>query len=193
MLNKRIFVSLLSLTLLVAMSSGCRKPKGPGADDTGLLNEDIYNNDDELIPDMNQWDDIDGPGGVGIGLGDRFDLSREITPGDGANIQNVLFGYDSSNVEPSERYKVEEVGGYLLDNPDVALMIEGHADERGSSDYNLALSERRALAIRDYVLSLGVQPERMTTAPMGEEAPVAFGHDESTWQMNRRGEFRFFK
>jgi peptidoglycan-associated lipoprotein len=72
------------------------------------------------------------------------------------------------------------------------VIIEGHGDERGSREYNLALGERRALAIRDYLISLGVDPSIIQTKSLGEEMPAATGHDESAWRMNRRGVFAIY-
>jgi peptidoglycan-associated lipoprotein len=101
----------------------------------------------------------------------------------------VLFGYDSSQVSASERPKIEAVSQHLLQNPSVAVIIEGHCDERGSCEYNLALGERRALAVRSYLTGLGISSDRIQTKSLGEEAPAAPGHDESAWSLNRRGEF----
>lgn len=183
----RFLLTVITVVAVLGLTSGCRKPKSAGDD---ALNPDVTGIDDGQIPDATPW----GQGGEfdGSPLGSRPDLGTEFVPAD-LNIQNVLFGYDSSNVEPSERYKVEIVGDYLVNNPEVSLVVEGHADERGSSDYNLALSERRALAIRDYLVQLGAGAARLTTSPMGEEYPVSFGHDEQSWQVNRRGEFKFYK
>jgi peptidoglycan-associated lipoprotein len=71
--------------------------------------------------------------------------------------------------------------------------VEGNCDERGSNEYNLALGERRALAVRAYLVNLGIDAGRIQTKSLGEERPVALGHDESSWQQNRRAEFQLFK
>lgn len=103
--------------------------------------------------------------------------------------ETVYFAYDSSQVSSSERNKIEAVAQYLKQNPSKALIIEGHCDERGSREYNLALGERRALAIRSYLAGLGIGAERIQTKSLGEEMPAVLGHDESAWSKNRRGEF----
>jgi peptidoglycan-associated lipoprotein len=72
------------------------------------------------------------------------------------------------------------------------VVIEGHCDERGSREYNLALGERRALAVRAYLVGLGIDATRLQTKSYGEEQPVAMGHDESSWSRNRRAEFVLF-
>ena len=103
--------------------------------------------------------------------------------------QAVYFDYDSSTVKPSERSKIEEVASKLGGMEGASVIVEGHCDERGSAEYNLALGERRALAIRAYLVGLGVAAERVQTKSFGEENPVAMGHGEDSWHLNRRGEF----
>ena len=101
----------------------------------------------------------------------------------------VLFAYDSAQVSPDQRAKIEAVGSHLKQNPAHAVIVEGHCDERGSREYNLALGEQRALAVRSYLAGLGIGGDRIQTKSYGEENPVAPGHDESAWSQNRRGEF----
>jgi peptidoglycan-associated lipoprotein len=78
---------------------------------------------------------------------------------------------------------------WLQNQRDVRLRLEGHCDERGTVDYNLALGEQRAQAARDYLLSLGVAPERLATVSYGKERPLDPGHEESAWARNRRVHF----
>lgn len=104
----------------------------------------------------------------------------------------VMFAYDSSQVNPEEVGKVEAVAGYLKKGKAQGVIVEGHADERGSREYNLALGERRALAIRDYLINLGVDPAIIQTKSYGEEMPEAMGHDEESWRQNRRGVFGIY-
>lgn len=121
----------------------------------------------------------------GISMGDRFSGGQEY-PG---VFEPVYFGYDSSQIAGAERAKVETVSNYLLGNPQTAVIIEGHTDERGSNEYNQSLGERRAQAVRTYLTSLGIEPERIQTKSLGEEAPADAGHTEAAWKLNRRGEF----
>jgi len=104
----------------------------------------------------------------------------------------VYFDYDSARIKTSERGKLEQVAEYLRKNPNVGLIVEGHCDERGSREYNLALGERRAQAVRAYLTGLGIDPSRIQTKSYGEEKPVALGHDEASWRLNRRAEFVLF-
>ncbi len=103
--------------------------------------------------------------------------------------QPVYFAYDSSTVADAERTKIEEVASFLRSNATRAVVVEGHCDERGSNEYNLALGERRALAVRAYLVGLGIGAERIQTKSFGEEQPVAMGHNEESWRLNRRSEF----
>ncbi|MDD5483411.1 MAG: OmpA family protein [Kiritimatiellae bacterium] len=105
----------------------------------------------------------------------------------------VLFGYDSAQVHELERHKIDAAADYLKGNQGVGVIIEGHCDERGSAEYNLALGERRALAVRAYLIGLGIDGANIQTKSYGKERPVDPGHDESAWSLNRRSEFVFFK
>lgn len=105
----------------------------------------------------------------------------------------VLFAYDSAQIQESERSKLDAAADYLKKNAGVGVIAEGHCDERGSAEYNLALGERRALAVRAYLIGLGIDGANIQTKSYGEEQPVNPGHDESAWRLNRRSEFVFFK
>ncbi|MDO9541732.1 MAG: OmpA family protein [Kiritimatiellia bacterium] len=105
----------------------------------------------------------------------------------------VMFDYDSAQIQESERPKIEAVADYLNKNTGVGVILEGHCDERGSAEYNLALGERRALAARAYLIGLGIDGENIQTKSYGEEQPVNPGHDESAWRLNRKSDFVFFQ
>ncbi|QBG49338.1 peptidoglycan-associated lipoprotein Pal [Verrucomicrobia bacterium S94] len=112
--------------------------------------------------------------------------------GDRSVVDPVYFAYDSSQVNPEEAGKVEKVAELLNKNKWQGVIVEGHTDERGSREYNLALGERRALAVRDYLISLGVDPSKIQTKSYGEEMPDNMGHDESAWRANRRAVFAMY-
>lgn len=144
--------------------------------------------------------DLYGSNGNMIGSGPIIEggmpmLSEQFAYPDNVNREMftpVLFAYDSSQVSPQEAPKVENVAKYLLKNKD-GVIVEGHTDERGSREYNLALGERRALAVREYLITMGVGAERIQTNSKGEEDPAAFGRDETSWQQNRRAVFGIYK
>jgi len=101
----------------------------------------------------------------------------------------VHFAFDSSVIRPDEKSKVANVATYLKANSADAVKIEGHCDERGTEEYNRALGERRALALREMLVGMGIEPDRADTISYGKDRPADPGHDESAWKANRRGVF----
>ena len=104
-------------------------------------------------------------------------------------LQMVFFPFDSSVLSPEAIKALKDNAAYLRDNPSVKVQIEGHCDERGTVEYNLALGERRAKAARDRLKKLGVPQARMSTISYGKERPLDPGHDEGAWSKNRRSAF----
>lgn len=107
--------------------------------------------------------------------------------------ENIHFRYDNYQVDPEEVYKVEKVARYMQEQPSTYLIAEGHCDERGSREYNLSLGEHRSQAVRAYLISLGVEPDRIQTRSLGEEQPLDPGHGKGAWRMNRRAEFSIYR
>jgi peptidoglycan-associated lipoprotein len=103
--------------------------------------------------------------------------------------QIAYFDFDKYNLRSDARAALEADARLLKDNPNVKVLIEGHCDERGTVEYNLALGERRARASMDYLISLGIERHRLDIISYGKEKPVALGHNESSWSKNRRAEF----
>ena len=99
----------------------------------------------------------------------------------------VFFGFDKFNLKADARKTLEKQAVWMKANPSVTVNVEGHADERGTREYNLALGERRANSVKDYLAALGVNPARMKTISYGKERPVASGSNEAAWGQNRRG------
>jgi peptidoglycan-associated lipoprotein len=99
---------------------------------------------------------------------------------------DIYFDYDESTLTDDTRDKLSRNADLLKGNPQFSVTIEGHADERGTNEYNLALGERRANAVRDYLGSLGVSGDRLRTLSYGEERPVCTSNEESCWSQNRR-------
>ncbi len=173
--------------------TGCRYDKsGEDADATG-----------------NDVATVDGAGANGQGVGSDIDT---ITGSDGVpatelkfdqdpnymrctdvDFPPVYFGFDASNLASGEMSKVEAVASHLQSHPNRVVIIEGNCDERGSNEYNLSLGELRAISIRDYLVSLGIDPRRVQTKSYGEEKPAVSGSGESVWAKNRRGEFAVFQ
>ena len=103
--------------------------------------------------------------------------------------EDVHFAFDSSLLDVDAERILEQKAAWLQDNGDATVQIEGHCDERGTSAYNLALGERRANSVQEYLTVLGVDPSRLSTISYGEEQPLDPGHDEAAWSRNRRAHF----
>lgn len=101
----------------------------------------------------------------------------------------VFFDFDKSDLKPAGRRTVEALAAWMNNFPATTLTIEGHCDERGTREYNLALGERRANAVYDYLLALGIQPNRLRTISYGKERPAVLGSNEEAWAQNRRAVF----
>ena len=116
---------------------------------------------------------------TGAKPGSQLDL--EITIGD-----RVFFGFDKSTLTSSARNQIERWGAWLITYPQNKLIIEGHADERGTREYNLALGERRANSAKDYLMTYGVSASRISVISYGKERPVDSGSNPLAWSKNRR-------
>ena len=118
--------------------------------------------------------------------------NREILPGSVGDLEvnvgnRVLFDYDRYNLRPAAQATLERQAAWLNSYPNVTVTIEGHCDERGTREYNLALGARRANAAKDYLVSLGINPLRITTISYGKERPAILGSNQDAWAQNRRG------
>ncbi|WP_127477754.1 peptidoglycan-associated lipoprotein Pal [Sulfurivermis fontis] len=136
----------------------------------------------------------DGRGGVETGsaqLGGEFGASPLTDPASPLAKRVIYFAFDSSEVTPEGRELIATHARYLAQNPEISVVLEGHADERGSREYNLALGERRAKAVERLMTLQGVGARQVQVISFGEERPVAFGHDESAWRLNRRVELLY--
>lgn len=102
--------------------------------------------------------------------------------------RTVYFDFDQAVLKPRDLRVLERHAEFLRENRDRSMMVEGHCDERGTREYNLALGERRANAVQDFLTSAGVRGSQLEAISYGEERPVDVGHDESAWSKNRRAE-----
>ncbi len=137
--------------------------------------------------DSGGGDEVSGGGDVDVAA---VDSSGPIPGSQEDLVQNVgdrvFFEYDSAVLTPDGRRTLERQAEWLRLFPEHNVMIEGHCDERGTREYNLALGERRASAARDYLIAFGMDPARVTTTSYGKERPYALGHNEESWSLNRR-------
>src|SRR5438034_915134 len=104
-------------------------------------------------------------------------------------VRDAYFDTDKADIRPDAREALSKTAAFLKSEPSIKVTIEGHCDERGSTEYNLGLGDRRASAVKQYLVSLGVSADRMTTVSFGKEKPVCLEHNETCWQQNRRGHF----
>ncbi len=105
-------------------------------------------------------------------------------------LQRIYFEFDQYTLTPTAQETLTGNAAYLKANPDIKVLVEGHCDERGSDEYNLALGEKRAQAVKNYLVSLGVEGNRLSVISYGEELPLDPGHGEDAWAKNRRAEFK---
>ena len=164
---KRIGLLLLGMALVLVYAGGCGKKPQPAAEKPPVT-------DTKTEPQ---------------------DTSGRIQPGDvdveptATTFQKIYFDFDRYYVRDDAKAALENNAKVLRGNKNMRILIEGHCDERGTVEYNLALGERRASSARQYLIDLGIEGNRISTISYGKERPVAFGHDEAAWQQNRRGEF----
>ena len=104
-------------------------------------------------------------------------------------LQTIHFGYDTADLTDEAREKLQENADWMRQHPDRRVVLEGHTDARGSIEYNLALGERRARSVKEYLIQLGVSGGRLNVLSYGEEKPEAYGDSESAYRKNRRVEF----
>ncbi len=177
-MTKKTFIACLLAGLLSACATAPRqdngaaveeRTRGAGADGRGRDAATSYGAGS------------DSPGG----------LSALTDPQSPLALRTIYFAYDSSEIQPQFQEVIEAHSAYLLAHPQVTAVLEGHADERGSREYNLALGERRAQMVKRLIALLGVPNTQLRTSSYGEERPVADGHNEAAWRQNRRVEILY--
>ena len=185
-MNKRLMVSLLMVCAAATVLTGCVRKR---------VSSPIALDNQPSIVEPYQAAAGTDLGGAGTDVGSLTPRADVFTNGQAvvANLAVVLFDFDSAQVADPERAKVEAAAQYLKSNPACVAVLEGNGDERGSNEYNMSLGERRALAVRAYLVTLGVEAARLQTRSYGEEKPVQMGHDEEAWRLNRRVEFAVLK
>jgi len=199
--------SLVTLTVAVLLAAsvvGCKKKmdrvsqlpgygagatiKDPNASGNGLNNGLTGNNANPNGNDVNGGKNLDPNANIPL-TGARSIEGRQ-QDREKYRAQTVYFDFDRANVKSSEAHKVQDVANrFKAEDQATDLLIEGHCDERGTEGYNQALGERRALAIREMLVSLGVPADRIHTVSFGKDRPADPGHNDAAHSKNRRGEF----
>jgi peptidoglycan-associated lipoprotein len=162
---------LFMAALVVALAGGCAGKKKSG---------DMSSSGDSGMDSASS-----GTGGDDSMMGgDSSTLSTT-----SSRLAAIYFEYDQANLDDSARTTLKSNFNVLKQDANMSIVIEGHCDSRGTDEYNLALGERRAKSIRDYLVNLGLPTKRVSTISYGEERPAVSGENESAWAQNRRGEF----
>ncbi len=175
----RLSLRLLLLSLLL-LGSACRRKQGG----EGAISDSMYSD----VGGIGQFDDFEQ-----FGLPETRGGIENMTAVDSSAYAPVYFAFDSYSVASGENSKVRMVASNLQSNRGQAVILQGHTDERGSREYNIALGERRALAVREVLISMGISPDRIQTLSYGEELPAVAGSDESAYSLNRRVEFQLMQ
>ena len=173
-MNKNLMIVLIFTAFLFACESTPEK-----ADDAVAV--------EDQGTDLSEADDSEAQA-YGTEDDDLSAMSSLDDPTSLLSVRIIYFEYDSSDIRPEYRQTVEAHAAYLTANPSTTLTLEGHADERGSREYNLALGERRAQSIKRQMTLLGASTNQIRTVSYGEERPSIDGHDETAWSENRRVE-----
>ena len=180
-------LKFLSLILLISLASGCQNRPPPSPDMTRGTGPGTGMDGDY----------IDGTDVAGSGMPAGFGLEeRDPRYGNGEDararqqrgvLESVYFDFDSSNVRSAERPKLQAAYAYLNNNPEMTLLIEGHCDWRGTAEYNLALGDRRAASVRNFLVDLGIDSSRIETLSKGDLEASVGGNDQQM-QQDRRAE-----
>jgi peptidoglycan-associated lipoprotein len=123
----------------------------------------------------------------GLSARQRAELTHEEKAAVEAGLQDIFFGYDQWTLSDAGMEALNHDAAYLKDHPGVVLKIEGHCDERGTTDYNMVLGDKRAKAARNYLAEVGVNSKQVAIVSYGKERPFCFDRDEACYQQNRRG------
>lgn len=183
----KICMVCVIMSLMLIVSCGKKKVETDGA---AAASADAVTTTDNATDDSaNAVNDgnVDNEAGDDSAMRESGDKSNARGAFDSAN--NVYFDYDSSDIQTSQRATLEAKGAWLKANPNATITIEGHCDERGTSEYNLALGDRRAARAKSFLEKLGISGDRMETVSYGEEKPAVVGNNEKAWSKNRRAFF----
>jgi peptidoglycan-associated lipoprotein len=175
---KKVFI-----ILLMVFAVGCSsKYLSPDHDTTADSDGTVFDNK-EVVDDQVYMGDDEG----------EISAESEALSKGMAIAQDVLFDYDKYDIRPDARPTLDSVASWMNNNKGFNLTIEGHCDERGTNEYNLALGEKRAKSAMDYLVSIGISSSRIGMITYGEENPVCVEKNEDCWQKNRRDHFVILK
>ncbi|PZQ47708.1 MAG: peptidoglycan-associated lipoprotein Pal [Micavibrio aeruginosavorus] len=169
-----MLIRLLAIALLTITVAACSSTKDEAADGV-------------TVGERTDGGPLDGTGVYGDGS-----VNGSVVPGSQQDLatnvgDRVFFAYDSSDLAPEARDTLNRQVEWLNRYPNLQITIEGHSDERGTREYNIALGDRRATSVKNYLVSMGVPASRLNTISYGKERPAVVGDDAASWAQNRRG------
>lgn len=187
---KAIF-GVIPVVMAAALLASCASTQGTGSESVESTTQGTPGAQASgLQGTYDRYDARSSGGGYGYGQGGQG--GQGMGGAGPAGIQRVVyFDFDSYEVRPDGRAVVEANARYLTSNPGAAVILEGHTDERGTREYNIGLGDRRAEAVRRLMNALGVSPQQIRTISYGEERPAVAGHDETSYNQNRRVEIAY--
>jgi peptidoglycan-associated lipoprotein len=172
MMKKRwILLCLLTGLMFLFVLSGCARNK------EAMKGSEMMPSEQKTTP----------PATTGMEEGNV--MSEEIQPIQPKKLEDIFFAFDRFDLSPEARATLADNAAWLENNPGAKIVIEGNCDERGSTEYNLALGDRRAKSAYNYLINLGVSASRLSTISYGEEKPQCMEHTEACWAKNRRDHF----
>ncbi|VAW60800.1 Tol-Pal system peptidoglycan-associated lipoprotein PAL [hydrothermal vent metagenome] len=180
------FTKLVSALMLAGLLAACSPDNVKEGDDVADQQNTNQNADGAQTGGLN-----DGSSADGTALNGATVSYEKSAIHDANNVlaeKVIYFNFDSDQISDDYQELIAHHGKYLASNPDMTVRLEGHADERGSREYNVALANRRAQSVRRLVLFQGVNADQVSVISYGEEKPVALGHDDESWRLNRRVE-----
>jgi len=191
---KNLFHLMLLVCIVTMTGTGCRHKKTPpvtplpnGSSSSLTKGSNSKDLDSQPALGTTPSDVTSNPSGISATDASQYD---NYTPHpEILQAQTIHFDFDKSAIRSSDESKLEEVANYMKSNPTHALRVEGNCDERGTEEYNRSLGERRAMAAREDLARLGIEPNRVVTISYGQDRPVDTGHAESAWSKNRRDDF----
>jgi peptidoglycan-associated lipoprotein len=191
---KLIYPLAFALAITLA-STGCHTHQPvaitpiPGNGQTSISDQDNPNTLSNGVPIIPDTGPLTQPNVGPIPVADSGDFDHMTMDRAALAANTVHFAYDSTVVKKSEDSNLQAVAAALSADSSAKLLVEGYCDERGTEEYNRSLGERRALALREALAKMGIDPMRVRTISYGKDKPADPGHDEAAWAKNRRGEF----
>lgn len=167
-MNRLVWLAMIAAALLFAGCSSTGTREGEGGGGAAVV------------------EGGDGAQTSGVGQGSRWTGSPLDDPNSPLSVRKIYFDFDKSEIPPDAVDILRAHAAYLVANPSVTVVVEGHCDERGSREYNIGLGERRANAVKQFLEAEGVDAAQINTISYGEERPDMLGHDEASWSKNRR-------